>query len=272
LIEVDQVGDVVRIKLSREDGGRALYWTAVYLLDDVLIDTGCAYTVDDLLGFLDGRTVRAAVNTHSHEDHVAGNRALQERFGCEVFAHPAAVPVIARVPLLQPYRELVWGYPEPAVVNPLGPTVETGRFRLEVVDTPGHSQDHVAFVERDRGWCFSGDLFVGPRPKAVRPDEDVAAMVRSMERLAALETGTGDLVLFTGLGKVVDDGRGALLECAAYLRDLARRVRELARSGRTPPEIRDELFGGESVLDRLTDGHYSAENMVRALLASNLHP
>lgn len=285
MIEVNRLGEVVQIKLSREDGGRPLYWTAAYLVDGLLIDTGCAYTTQELVRFLEsqpeGSKVRLAVNTHHHEDHVGANRLLQDRFGVEIFAHPRAVPVIGRRPRLEPYREFVWGYPEPSQVSPLGNTVRTARFRFDVIETPGHCDGHVALLERDQGWCFSGDLYVGSRPKAMRPDEDAGELVRSMERLAAAgpscpsggaggDLGTPDFVLFAGTGRVIEDGRRALLECAAYLRDLGSRAKKLAGRGLEPAAIRDELLGRESVLARLTNGHYSAENLIRGLVSADL--
>lgn len=276
LLEVSQFGDVTQIKLSQEDEGRPLYWTTAYLVDGLLIDTGCVHTVEELVAYLEGQelAVRTVVSTHYHEDHVAGNRRIQERFGARLLAHPVAVTEMARVPDLQPYRAVIWGYPEPCLAEPVGPEIHTPSFRFEVIDTPGHCPGHVALLERENGWCFSGDLYVGARLKAIRPDEDVAAIVSSLERLAALATEGMEgpargLTLFTGIGRVVEDGRRALLDCAAHLRDMAAKARQLQRKGLPEAAIRDEFFGRESVLDTLTGGHYSAANLVRALLSSS---
>jgi hydroxyacylglutathione hydrolase len=59
--------------------------------------------------------------THGHADHVAGNDELVGRFGLEVTSGP----------------------------------VETGGLRIEVRETPGHSDDGVSFVADEV--CFTGD-------------------------------------------------------------------------------------------------------------------
>lgn len=121
MIEVNQFDELTQIKLSREDGGRPVYWTSAYLLTprqpgagEILIDTGCPITAPKLLDFLEGRDVRLVVNTHHHEDHVGANRLVAERFGAEVLAHPDSIPVIENPPELEQYRDFVWGRPEPA--------------------------------------------------------------------------------------------------------------------------------------------------------------
>ncbi len=272
MLEVTRFGPVTQFKMATLMEGFTPYWVAAYLVDGLLVDTGCAHTAAEFMKALEaevrgGQRVEQVVNTHHHEDHVGANRLVQERFGARIFAHPASVPLIARRPELQFYREAVWGCPEPSNVLPLGGSVRTAHLLFEVVETPGHSDGHVALVEKEKGWCFSGDLYVGPRVRAIRPDEDVAEVIRSLERLSGAAS---RLTLYTGTGRVVEDGRRALVECSVYLRELWRRAHDLHRQGRSVPAIRDELLGRESVLAGLTDGHFSADNLVRGLLAAKL--
>lgn len=268
MIEVSHFEEVTQIKLSREVEGRALYWVAAYLVDDLLIDTGCKYTAEELADFLEGKGLKWAVNTHHHEDHIGANRLLKQRFGIEIFAHPRAVPLINRVPQLQPYREMVWGYPEPTEVAPLPDTLETAHFRFDVIETPGHCEGHVALVEPERGWRFSGDLFVSERPKVLRPEEDLSGYISSMRKLLELETER--LILFTSIGKIIEDGRRALRSCIDYFESLSRKAQELQKRGLSSAAIRDELLGGESHFARLTGGHYSSENLIRAALRARV--
>ena len=75
------------------------------------------------------------------------------------------------------------------------------------------------------------------------------------------------LVLFTSMGKVVEDGREALLACADYLQELKDWVRGLQEQGLTPIEIRERVFGEGSSLAVMTGGHFSSDNLVASLLA-----
>ncbi len=268
MIEVDRFEEVTQVRMGRELEGRVLYWVAVYLVDGLLIDTGCSHTAGELADFLEGKDLKLVVNTHHHEDHIGANRALMDRFGIRIFASPESIPLIGRVPAMPAYRQTVWGYPEPTVVGPLPETIATDRFRFDVVETPGHSMGHVALVEASRGWCFCGDLFVTEKPMATRAEDDIGLTVRSMQRIVDLRTDR--LVLFTALGKIVPNGREALRACMAYLRDLSLRAKGLQRQGLDAPAIRDVIFGRETSLAVVSEGDFSAENMIRAVLRADL--
>jgi len=269
--------EVTQIRLSRELNGEPLYWTAAYLVGGLLVDTGCPYTAGELMALLEGRRVDLVVNTHEHEDHIGANCRLELERGLTCLAHPKAIPFIRRPPPIEEYRRVTWGEAGPSAPRPLGDRVSVDggragrRLELEVLHTPGHSPGHVTFVERDRGWCFTGDLFVGERFRVSRREEDFTALARSLALLAGVDTAAGKLTLFTGIGRVVEDGRRALSECLDHLRTVwlaARRLRD--EEGLDPPTIRDRLFGRESTFAFLTGGHYSSENFIRCLLDADL--
>ncbi len=49
MIEVSHFDQVVQIRMSREVNGRPLYWVAAYLVDGILIDTGCKHTSEEFV-------------------------------------------------------------------------------------------------------------------------------------------------------------------------------------------------------------------------------
>ena len=89
-----------------------------------------------------------------------------------------------------------------------------------------------------------------------------------MQKLVDLKT--DQLVLFTSLGNVVQDGREALRACIAYLKDLSLKAKRLEKQGLSASAIRDQLFGRETILAEISEGDISAENMIRAVLRAKI--
>ncbi len=264
MLKVNRLGEVVQLIMGREMGGAVLYWTAAYLVGGLLIDTGCAYTAEELAQFLEGEEVKQVVNTHHHEDHVGANSLLQKRFGPKAYAHPLAVPLIAgRLPLRE-YQEVVWGYPDPAEVEPVPETIGASGHTFEVIETPGHSPDHISLFERKRGWCFTGDLFISEKLKMLRADEDIDGITASLEKLLRLPA--DELIIYTGAGGVLTEGRKAISAFLEYLQGLRSNVVRLAGQSLGAPEIRDRIFGRETKLEPLTGGHFSILNLIEQLL------
>ena len=264
MIEATHYEEVTQIRMSRELDGKPVYWVAAYLVDGLLVDTGCSHTAGELADFLEGKDLGLVVNTHYHEDHVGANHEIMGRFGVDIYAHPLSIPLIAERLELYPYQELVWGYPVPTAVSPVPHMVRTEHHTFQVVETPGHSADHICLFEPSRGWCFSGDLFARENPKFIRPEENIGEIIRSMRNV--MELPTERLVLFTSVGKIVEDGRKALSQCIDYLMDLAARVQGFSRAGMTADEIMQREFGGEHAFAEITNGQFSTRNLVRSLL------
>ena len=75
-----------------------------------------------------------------------------------------------------------------------GDTVRFGDSSLEVLHTPGHSQDSICLV--GDGKIFTGDtLFVGSCGRVDLPGGDASQLYHSLRRLAKLE---GSLVVYPG--------------------------------------------------------------------------
>ena len=264
MIVTDKFGDVTRIKMGHELGGKVLYWVSVYFIDGLLIDTGPSHASMELARFMEGKTLDGAINTHYHEDHVGGNYLLMEKFGIEIFAHREAVPYIKNPPPILEYQKSVWGEARGSSALPVGNRVKTGRFAFEIIDIPGHSRGDIALFEPMMRWCFSGDLFITERPKTARREEDVLEMLSSMKKLLALDG--GDFTLFTSGEGVFPEGREALGVCVAHLEKIGRRARALYGQKKEIEDIVTEMFGRETSLATLTDGDFSSANLIRSIL------
>ncbi|UCG23600.1 MAG: MBL fold metallo-hydrolase [Chloroflexota bacterium] len=261
--------EVTRFDLARTLAGRGRYWTTAYLVDGLLIDSGCAHSAPELVEALASVPLRGIVNTHSHEDHFGANGRLQrQRPDLPVQAHPKALPVLAeprsRQPL-QPYRRLIWGWPEPCQGQPVDDRdiVTSGGYRFQIVATPGHSRDHLCLYEPERGWLFTGDLFVGGRDRALRADYEIWTIIDSLKRVAGLP---GKTKLFPGCARVRDNPEAALADKIAYLEELGEKVLALHQKGWRVNRIARELLGGPIWIEFITLSHFSRRNLVRSYL------
>lgn len=107
-----------------------------------------------------GANVRHVVETHFHADHVSGRRRLADATGA-----------VSHVPV-DPQRPCGGGLKE-------GDVLRVGNLQIDVIATPGHRPEHLAYLVSDPDACdrrsllLSGDsLLVG---ELARPDLAVAA-------------------------------------------------------------------------------------------------
>jgi hydroxyacylglutathione hydrolase len=133
-----------------------------------VVDPGDAAPILDALK-AHGLSLVAILLTHHHADHAGGVPALLERFS---------------VPVYGPTKD-----PIPAVTKPLqeGDTVNVPELGLHfsVLDVPGHTKGHIAYVESDQGWLFCGDtLFAGGCGRLFEGTPE--QMTNSLSKLAAL--------------------------------------------------------------------------------------
>jgi glyoxylase-like metal-dependent hydrolase (beta-lactamase superfamily II) len=265
VLETKLMDGVLCLRMARSILGSGHYFTAAYLVDGLMVDTGCAHVLPEILEAVPAGSARTIVNTHSHEDHVGCNHWLKQRDGCEVYAHPLALPVLADPRLRGPlhiYRQVMWGPPLPCRGNPVPDILETPNHRFRVLHTPGHSPDHLAIFDEDRGWAFTGDLFVGGKDRAARIDAHGGKLIASLEKLQALSPTR----LFPGSGHVRTLPGEEITRKLDHLRDLRERVQALRRSGRSVGAIRRKLFPRPMLMEAITLADFSAWNLVRAFL------
>jgi hypothetical protein len=70
---------------------------------------------------------------------------------------------------------------------------------------------------------------------------------------------TKRLILFTALGRIIQNGSAALQNCADYLEELSRKVTNLAKKGLSVTAVREQLIGKDTSLAPLNEGDFSAE-------------
>jgi glyoxylase-like metal-dependent hydrolase (beta-lactamase superfamily II) len=272
LIKANAINDsVTQIKMSRSVGGMPLMWVSAYLIDDLLVDTGCNYTKMELVSFMKNRNLTKIVNTHHHEDHISGNHLFQSSRSVSILAHPLAVPLLKLRPKLYPYQELAWGYPDPSEAEPVDDVIETENHELRVIHVPGHSFDHIAIIENKEGWVFVGDLFISVKLVAGRLDENQWHIVSSLKKIRELSP----RILFTAVIDPVSDAMSVLDRSISLRQETGSKILKLYKDGLTKAQILNEVFGNEAMFDRMgmkltykefTQGQYSTENLVETFI------
>jgi len=271
MIRITHFDPVTRFDLANTLLGRGRYWTTAYLVDGLLVDSGCAHCATELRQALAGSPPTCIVNTHTHEDHIGANGALQRwRGDLDVRAHPLAMPVLADprgAQPLHPYRKLFWGWPTPSQALPLadGERIETQHFSFQALYTPGHSPDHLCLYEAQQGWLFTGDLFVGGYDRALRSGQDIWQTIASLKRMADLPIRR----LFPGSARVREQPIQELREKIAYYDERGQAVLELRQRGLGVDEIARRLFGGPMWVELVTLGHFARRNLVLAYLGGS---
>lgn len=163
---------------------------------------------------LAGRTVAVVLVTHSHPDHLP----LAERFAA-------------------PHRASVLRHPELGD----GDIVRAGNVNITALHTPGHSADHLAFLLGEDRAIFTGDLILGQGSSMVTyPEGDVAAYLRSLDRLAGLHP----RILFPGHWDPVTDAMAKIDEYRRHrLEREAQVLAEVRRARGTAAELTSRVYG-----------------------------
>ena len=265
MFEVDRYNQITRIMMGSEVNGRVLYSVAAYLVDGLLIDTGCHNTRWELVEYLARHNISLAVNTHHHVDHIGGNKLIMEKLKVNVFAPKESLPIIANRQNIFSYQEKLWGFPEPCQVKVLGDLINTTHYSFQVVQTSGHSRDHVVFFLREKGWLFTGDEFITENPNSARKNEDNERVVRALKRMLALEPE----LLIPSAGTIYQDGSAVLSRTIAYFEKIKEKVQTMKKSGLNSQEIALKLFGEETPLKEFTGGQFSRENFIGGFSINN---
>lgn len=261
MLTVQPHGPFLRLDMARTCAGRPLYRVSAFAIGDTLIDSGCPATARALVRFSRVRGIRTVVHTHHHEDHTGGSWRLAEDLGVRVLAPAATAQILATFDRIPLYRRAVWGRPNPVAALPIEGVVETGGLHLEAIPTPGHCDDHHCLFDRERGWLFSGDLFVHERVRYLRAEESAHAQLDALRRMLALEP---ELLICAHAG-IIRDARGALARRIGYWEDLAGRIAALRARGSSWRETTRRLLGPEGWLTYVSGGDFSKINLVRAL-------
>ncbi|MBC9731172.1 MBL fold metallo-hydrolase [Streptomyces sp. TRM68367] len=174
------------------DGGTWDVDNNVWIVGDdteaIVIDA--AHDAGAIAEALGGRTLRAIVCTHAHNDHIDAAPALADATGAPILLHGDDLPLWKQThPGRMPDGELADGQ-----------VLTVADTELTVLHTPGHAPGAVCLYAPALTALFSGDtLFAGGPGATGRSYSDFPTIVDSIR--GRLLTLPGDTVVHTGHGE-----------------------------------------------------------------------
>jgi len=217
-------------------GPLTLQGTRTWLIGEdrlLIVDPGPAVDahVEALKARIAGRAVNGILLTHAHADHSAAAPRLVRELGAPILA---STSTLARLGV--PGRVLVEGN-----VIPVDAPSRAERIGLQVLETPGHSADHLAFLLLPDRWLFTGDLVLGSGSSAVlHPDGRVGDYLSSLRKLEALRPAR----LLPGHGPEVADAEAKLEEYRRHRLERERQIEAAVAAGdASVGAIRDSVYG-----------------------------
>lgn len=233
-----------------------------YAIDGVLIDTGSKTLRQEFEPFFQECDFDQIVLTHFHEDHTGNAALLQQQYRTPIFIHQMATHLTEqqqRVPL---YRQLVWGDVETFSSKPLPRTFQSRNDNWTVIDTPGHTKDHVAFLNESRGILFTGDLFITPKVKVVIVDENILDTLASLQKISTLGF---DEIYCQHAGRLKNPHQMIQLKID-YLEELEGKILKLQKEGKDVHEITAQLFPRINPIVHASNTEWSPVHIVRSFL------
>lgn len=222
------------------------------------------------------RHVERVVLTHCHDDHVGLVNWLVRETGVPVYAHEAAIPRLRKSKAYRAlfldfykkmYQEMGCGelaakhlemmangtldYGLYTVDGDIIPVREGDRIgHFSVIETPGHSPDHIALYDENRQWLFSGDHLIQhiSSNATVEPDMEGNRLFALIHYVSSLDKCSGLQVelAFPGHGSWIRDCRGLI-------------AKRLMRIGEKCDVLVQCIRGGLSTADRIARACYGVQ-------------
>jgi glyoxylase-like metal-dependent hydrolase (beta-lactamase superfamily II) len=192
----ERLSPLIRRVLARNPGPFTYKGTGTYIIGTgkvAVIDPGpdLAAHVDALLDAVAGETITHIVVTHTHADHSPAAAAVKAATGATTYGYGPhgsgrAAESFGGATEEGGDRSFV-----PDVEMREGDAVEGPGWRLEAVETPGHTSNHLCFALPEERTLFSGDHVMGWSTSVITPpDGDMASYMRSLQKLLERDDAT----------------------------------------------------------------------------------
>lgn len=236
-----------------------------YLVDGVLIDTGSQSLRKHFELFIDEADFDQVMITHFHEDHTGCAAYVEKTKKLPIYLNEKTIDYCAQRADYPMYRQFFWGRRKPFHAQAMPETFTSRNATWDIIDTPGHAFDHKAFLNRETGQLFTGDLLVSERTKVILAEESIPTIIHSLERVLTYNFQD----IFCNHKGFVEDGRLALERKLDYLLSIQHDVLTLHEEGYSAEIIRNKLFQKKYPITKLSGGEWDSLHIVTSIINEN---
>ncbi len=153
----------------------------------LVVDPGCYFPEEKerfkQLIASKGLNLKGVISTHSHLDHVFGNKYVMDTFNVGLTIHKEDLQTLKMLTRTAEMYGIpnVEESPEPTHFIAEGEQVKFGNSVLDVVFVPGHAPGHIAFISHEDQFVINGDcLFQGSIGRTDLPGGSMEQLLSSI--------------------------------------------------------------------------------------------
>lgn len=233
-----------------------------FAVDGVLIDTGAKSLEKEFKPFFKKQDIDQVVITHFHEDHTGCVAFLQEEMQLPIFMSDIKLEYCKRKADYPLYRKFYWGKRRPFHAEVIGRTFSSRKATWDVIETPGHAIDHLAFLNRETGQLFTGDLYCQEKTKVVLREESIPTIIASLKKVLTYDFGD----VFCCHAGFLKEGRAALKRKLDYLLDIQGKVIKYYEDGLPPNQISTTMFPKKYPITFFSSGEWDSLHIVNSII------
>lgn len=153
----------------------------------LVVDPGCYFPEEreHLKSLIASKELhlKGVISTHSHLDHVFGNKFVMEEFNVGLTIHKEDLQTLKLLKATADKYGVpnVEESPEPTNFIKEGEQIKFGNSTLDVVFVPGHAPGHIAFISHEDNFVINGDcLFQGSIGRTDLPGGNMEQLLDSI--------------------------------------------------------------------------------------------
>jgi glyoxylase-like metal-dependent hydrolase (beta-lactamase superfamily II) len=235
----------------------------VYAYNDVLIDSGPINQWRHVANFVRSHEINHLLLTHHHEDHSGNAANILNELAIPTFTNALCQQKIKQAFSIPTIQRYLWGTAKPLNAQQLQNSFESNQgVKLDVLLTPGHTDDMSCFYDAEHGFLFTGDLYIASRVMYLHKDEDLMLQIESLNKVISLDFNT----VFCPHRGIMKNGKKDLIRKRDFILELIEQVNHLAKQGMNVTQIQKKLLGREDSLSIFSNFDFSKKRLIESCL------